>query len=265
MKRSTRGTVIAGAICLASGIAAATPLPDPPFDAAEGGFVPPDSDVYKQEVAVGKLLTKYALSKTKCDQKAVIALQLAYEPPGAPKVPDVQADWDECQAKVLLKYEVARDKLLLKGTPACLNQAGIDAIKGQLDTQIGLLGAVVYCDGDAIAPDPETGLNIPDFKNEAVGEVAAAKVLTKVGRYGGKCYTLALKYAFKLGGVLPPDILAKVDACFDKASLKGLEDMAKLDQAQKLPSCLPLATAEALVGATVDLSGQFNGETYCAE
>ena len=263
MKRSLGGTVIAGAVCLASSIATGTPLPNPPF--MTGGFVPPDSDVYKQEVAVGKLLTKYALSKTKCDQKAVIALQLAYEPPGAPKVPDVQADWTECQGKVLLKYQVARDKLLLKGTPACLDQAGIDAIKGQLDTQIGLLGVVVYCDADAAAPDPVTGLNIPDFKNEASGEVAAAKVLTKTGRYGGKCYSLALKYAFKLGGTIPPDILAKVDACFTKASDKGLEGMLKLDQTQKLPSCLSLGTANALVGATVDLSGQFNDETYCAQ
>ena len=118
---------------------------------------------------------------------------------------------------------------------------------------------------DAIAPDPVTGLNIPDFKNEASGEVSAAKVLTKTGVSAGKCYSLALKYAFKLGGALPPDILAKVDACFTKASDKGLEDMAKLDQTQKLPACLSLATANALVGATVDLSGQFNDETYCAE
>jgi len=263
MKGSPGGTVIAGAICLASSIALATPLPNPPF--MTGGFVPPDSDVYKQEVAVGKLLTKYALSKTKCDQKAVIALQLAYEPPGAPKVPDVQADWTECQGKVLLKYQVARDKLLLKGTPACLDQAGIDAIKGQLDTQIGLLGVVVYCDADAAAPDPVTGLNIPDFKNEASGEVAVAKVLTKTGRYGGKCYSLALKYAFKLGGVLPSDILDKVNACFEKAAELGHTAVDKLEQTQQLPDCLPAANAHALVDATVTLSGDFNDETYCAE
>ena len=145
---------------------------------------------------------------------------------------------------MLLKYEVTRDKLLLKGTPACLDQAGIDAIKGQLDAQIGLLGGVVYCDTGAAAPDPVTGLNIPDFKIEASGETSAAKVLTKTGVSAGKCYSLALKYAFKLGGTIPPDILAKVDACFTKASDKGLEDMAKLDQTQKLPACLPIGDCE---------------------
>src|SRR5262245_30019307 len=209
MKLLPRGTMAAGIVLLASSIAFGTPLPNPPF--TSGGFVPPDSDVYKQESAVSKLLNKYAVSKTKCDQKAVLALQLAYEPPGAPKVPAVQAVWTACQAKVLLKYEATRDKLLLGGTPPCLNQAGIDAIRDQLDTQIGLLGPIVYCDDDGSgnAPDPVTGLNIPDFKNEAVGEVATAKVLTKAGRYAGKCYTLAAKYAFKLAGVLTPDILAK--------------------------------------------------------
>ncbi len=109
-----------------------------------------------------------------------------------------------------------------------------------------------------------TGLNIPDFKIEASGEVSAAKVVTKAGVLAGKCYSLALKYAFKLGGVLTPDLLAKIDACFTKASDGGNAAMDKLDQTQKLPSCLPLAGAQSLVAATIAVSGQFNDETYCA-
>jgi hypothetical protein len=263
MQRSLRGTVTAGAVFLTATLAVAgTPLPNPPFTA--GGFVPPDSLVFKQEVAVGKILTKYAVGKSKCDQKAVIALELAYEPVGMPKVPAVQQAWSDCQAKVQAKYVTLRDKLLLKGTPACLDQAGIDAIKAQIDAQFPLLAPIVYCDGDAAAPDPVTGLNIPDFKIEASGEVSASKVVTKAGVLAGKCYTLALKYAFKLGGTLPPEVLAKVDACLMKASDAGNTAMDKLDQTQKLPSCLPLGTAQALVTTTIGVAGQFSDDTYCA-
>jgi hypothetical protein len=263
MQRSLRGTVTVGTVFLTASLAVAgTPLPNPPF--TSGGFVPPDSLAFKQEVAVGRLFTKYALKKSKCDQKAVIALQLAYEPVGMPKVPAVQMAWGDCQTKVALKYASLRDKLLAKGTPACLDQAGIDAIKAQIDAQFPVLAPIVYCDGDAAAPDPVTGLNVPDFKNEANGEVAAAKVVTKAGRFAGKCYTLAVKYAFKLGGTLPSEVLAKIDACFTKAMDSGNAAMGKLDQTQKLPSCLPLAGAEDLVSATIALAGQFNDETYCA-
>ncbi len=48
--------------------------------------MPPDSLVFKQEVAVGKILSKYALTRTKCDQKALIGLQLAYEPANPTKI-----------------------------------------------------------------------------------------------------------------------------------------------------------------------------------
>src|SRR5262249_3758943 len=157
----------------------------------------------------------------------------------------------------------ARDALVLKGTPACLDQAGIDAIKAAIDGLLPTLGAIVYCDGDAAAPDPVTMLNIPDFKNEASGEVSAAKVLTKAGFLAGKCYSLAVKSAFAGGGTIPPEILAKIQACFDKASAGGNTALDKLDQTQKLPGCLPLVTAQALLDQTIALSGQFNDETYC--
>jgi len=161
--------------------------------------------------------------------------------------------------------EALRDKLLLRGTPACLDQAGIDGIRAEIDAQFPLLGPIVYCDGDAAAPDPVTGLNIiPDFKIEASGEVSAAKVVTKAGTLAGKCYAKAVTYAFKLGGTLTPDILARIDACIAKAQTGSDTAMAKLDQTQKLPSCLPLATAQGLGASAVSLTGQFTDENYCA-
>ena len=263
MQRS-RYRLVSMGICafFASAAFAATPLPNPPF--SHGGFVPPDSLTLKQEVTVGKLLTKYAASLAKCDQAAIIALQLAYEPTNTQKVPDVQDKWTTCRNNAVAKYGVGREKLLLKGTPTCLDRNGIDAIKAQIDAQFPLLGPIVYCDGDAAAQDPVTGLNIPDKKQEAIGEVAAAKVVTKAGILGGKCYTKAVTVAFKLGGTLTPDALASFNACIDKA--KGGSDaaMETLDQTQKLPSCLPLATAQGLGHSAVDLGGQFTDDNYCA-
>ena len=263
MFRSLRRSFLAGAAVLAAnGALAGTPLPDPPF--SSGGFVPPDSLAYKQEVTVGKLLTKYAATIAKCDMKAVIGLQLAYQPANPTKIQDLQDAWTACHATAGTKYGLTRDKILLKGTPSCLDQAGIDAIRAQIDAQFPLLAPFVYCDGDAAAPDPVTGINIPDFKIEASGEVSAAKVVTKAGINAGKCYTKALLYAFKLAGVLPPDVLTKIQDCLTKASDSGNTAMAKLDQTQKLPSCLSLTTAQNLVASAVALAGQFSDDNYCA-
>jgi hypothetical protein len=258
MQRS-RYRLVSTGICafFASAAFAGTPLPNPPF--SSGGFVPPDSLTLKQEVTVGKLLTKYAASLAKCDQAAVIALQLAYEPTNTQKVPDVQAKWTTCRTNAGTKYQVGRDKLLLKGTPACLDQAGIDAIRAQIDAQFPLLGPIVYCDGDAAAPDPVTGLNIPDKKQEAIGEVAAAKVVTRAGSVAGKCYATAATLAFKL-----VDPLAKFTACIGKAHTASDTAMDKLDQTQKLPSCLSLAMAQGLGNTAINLAGQFTDDTYCA-
>src|SRR5262245_59438565 len=227
MQRSLREMLTVSAVLLTAGIAVAgTPLPNPPF--TTGGFVPPDSLVFKQETAVSKIISKYSVNRTKCDQKAVIALQLAYEPANMGKVPAVQDAWTACVAKVNAAYVKASNALVLKGTPPCLDQAGIDAIKAQIDALLPGLGGIVYCDGDAAAPDPVTMLNIPDFKIEASGEVSTAKVLTKAGTLAAKCYTLALKYAFAGGGTIAPELLAKVDACFDKASVGGSTALDKL-------------------------------------
>jgi hypothetical protein len=255
-------TSIATVVLSAAVVLAGTPLPDPPF--SSGGFVPPDGIVFKQEVSVGKIVSKYAATIAKCDMKAVIGLQLGYEPENAQKVPDLQQAWTDCRATAVTKFDLYRDKLLLAGTPACLDQAGIDAIRAQIDSQVGLLAPFIYCDGDAANPDPVTGIDIPDFKNEAAGEVAAAKVVLKAGTNAGKCYTKAVTYAFKLGGTLPPEVLTKIDACLTKAQDGGNVAMDKLDQTNKLPSCLSLATAQGLVNSAVALGGQFTDENYCA-
>jgi len=258
MQRSRYRLVSIGVSAFFAGAAfAGTPLPNPPF--SNGGFVPPDSLTLKEEVSVGKLLTKYAASIAKCDQAAVIALQLAYEPANAQKVPAVQDKWNVCRANAGTKYGLGRDKLVLKGTPACLDAAGIDAIRAQIDLQFPLLGPIVYCDADAAAPDPVTGLNIPDKKQEAIGEVAAAKVVTKAGSVAGKCYTAAATAVFKL-----VDPLAKFNACIGKAQTASDAAMATLDQTQKLPSCLSLAMAQGLGHSAIALAGQFTDETYCA-
>ncbi len=253
---------VAAVALSASVVLAGTPLPDPPF--SSGGFVAPDSLVYKQELNVGKLISKYSTNLAKCDQKAVINLQLAYEPANMAKVPEVQQAWTDCRAKNDLKYTTGRDKLLLKGTPACLDQAGIDAFRAAIDAQFPLLAPSIYCDHGAAEPDPVTGINIPDFKNEASGEVSAAKVVLKVGTSAAKCYTKAFGLAFKFGGTIPPEYLPKIDACFDKIEAYGMDKMAELDQTQKLPDCLSLAAAQNLVSATVSLAGQFSDDNYCA-
>jgi hypothetical protein len=152
----------------------------------------------------------------------------------------------------------------LKGTPACLDQAGIDAIRAQIDAQFPLLGPIVFCDDDAASPDPVTMLNIPDFKIEASGEVSASKVVTKAGIAAGKCYTKAAQYAFKLGGTLPPEVLQKIDGCLSKAHAASDAAMDKLDQTQKLPSCLTVATAKGIGNSAINLAGQFSDEQYCA-
>ena len=261
MRSAFYRSISLAAVVLATGVAFATPLPDPPF--SNGGVVP-SSITYKQEYNVSKVLTKYAVNTAKCDYKAVIGLQLAYEPNNATKIAELQALWTACRTKVADRYVVERDRLLLKGTPACLDQAGIDAVRAQIDAQFPLQRPTVFCDGDAAAPDPATGLNIPDFKNEAEGEGDVAKLLIKVGPKTWKCYLNAAKTALRFGGTIPPLYMPKIEACFDKVAAYGAEKVATLDQTQKLPDCMPPATAQGLVDTAIDLAGEFTDEIFCA-
>jgi hypothetical protein len=263
MRSSFHRSLSLAAVALASGVAfAGTPLPNPPF--SFGGFVPPDSAVYRQEYYVSKTIEKYAAKSGQCDYKAVLGLQLAYEPNNATKIAELQAAWQACRAKVAARYVYERDRLLLKGTPACLNQTGIDAIRDQVDLVFGPLQAFVFCDGDAAAPDPVTLLNIPDFKNEANGETDVAKLVIKLGRGSWKCFLKAVVTARKFGGTIPPEYLTRIDACFDKLELKGIDTVADFDQQQKLPDCISLEDAQNLVTTTIALSGQFTGDIFCA-
>jgi hypothetical protein len=250
------------AVALAAGVASGTPLPDPPF--SSGGFVPPDSIVYKQEYFVSRALTKYAVKTAKCDIRALVDLQLAYEPANPTKIAEVQQAWTACRAAVLDRFNIERDRLLLRGTPACLDQAGIDAVRAQVDAEFPPLQAIVFCDDGAASPDPVTGINIPDFKNEAEGEKDVAKLVMKLGPLAWKCYLKAVVYARKFGGTIPPELMTKIDACFDKIELKGVDKVAEFDQTQKLPDCIPLATAQNLVTTTVALAGQFTDDIFCA-
>jgi hypothetical protein len=251
-----------GLVALVAGVASAgTPLPDPPFSG--GGFVPPDSVAYKLEYYVGRMLVKYSKNTRKCDYKAVLGLQLAYEPQNAGKVPEVQAAWQLCKDKVSAKYAAERDKLILQGTPTCLDQAGIDAIRAAIDANLAAVAPTVFCDDDAAAPDPVTGLNIPDFKNEASGEADVAKVLTKLDLYSYKCYLAALRIAFGFG-TIPPEYMGKITGCFAKVEARSDDAMGDLDQQQKLPDCLPLATALAEGDAAIAFQGTLTDSLYCA-
>lgn len=260
MRSSSRWSL--AAVALSAGIAFGTPLPDPPF--SDGGFVPPDSTVFKQEYNIWKLITRDAAYQAKCDYKAMLDLQLAYEPANPTKIAEIQDKWTLCHSKVDLKYVYYRDKYLLKGTPACLDQAGIDAIRAQTEAQIAALEGVVFCDDDAASPDPVTGLNIPDFKNEASGEADVAKVLVKLGTFTGKCYSKGVLSALKFGGTIPPEIVTKIEACLAKYETAALDKMSDFDQQQKLPDCLPLATAQGAVTTVTAFVSSLTDDHYCA-
>lgn len=264
------GRLVVSSLC-ASGVVlggmaiAGTPLPDPPF--SSGGFVPPTKTVLTQELNVAKLISEYAGKRAKCDQFALIALQLAYEPVGMPNVPEVQQKWTECVQKVGLFYTVQRDKLLLEGSPACLGQTGMDVLRAMTDALTSALAQTVYCDGDAAAPDPVTGLDIPDLRQEAEGEVSAAKGILEANLSASTCYMKAVSVAFKFVpslGMIPPSDPAAIDACLQKASDVVAAGLQELDQTQKLPDCLPLATAQSVADNAVAAAGLFTAINYCA-
>ena len=254
-------TVAGAATLLVAGVALAGLLPDPPFTG--GGFNAPTATVLKQEQAVGKVITKYVGARTKCDQKALASLQKSNAAVDLPGVAAAQVAWSACVATANTKYVAARDKLLLAGTPACLNQAGIDGIKNALDVQLPLLGGIVYCDA-FYGVDPVTLMNVPQTTVFVKSEIAVAKAATKAGIAAGKCYTKAASTVFKNLGVLPAADLTKFNDCIAKASAGGAAAVAKLVAAATLPTCLPGATANAVMAAAVGLGGGFNDETYCA-
>ncbi|HZR83498.1 MAG TPA: hypothetical protein VFD92_20560 [Candidatus Binatia bacterium] len=241
----------------------ATTLPNPPF--ASGGFVAPDKYVLKQEEYVKKLLGDYLKKRVKCDAIALVNLQLAYTPQNQHKVPDIQASWQGCVQYANDWYAGHRDRLLLKGTPSCLDQTGIDAQKTAVDNQHASSVSAVYCDGDSAAPDPVTGFNIPDEKREVIGENEVAKIVLKAQLSADKCYSRAASYALRNGGTLDQYTLDKIQRCFDKISDHAAAAIADLDQMQKLPACLPPANAQSAVDAATAFSGTSTPAIYCQE
>jgi hypothetical protein len=264
MKPSLRLAI--GLLAFSVGTAAATPLPDPPF--SSGGFVPPTSLDLRIEGYVGRSLLKYLTNSRKCDYKAVLELQLAYEPANATKIAELQTKWQLCRQKVSDRYVRERDAIIIKGagTPECLNEAAeIDEIRDLVDDELDATKPVVFCDGDAANPDPVTLLNIPDFRAEANGEADVAKVLLKLNAYSYKCFLLAAKYAFKFGGTIPPEVMTKIDLCFQKAQDRSDDAMMTLDQRQKLPGCISLAAAQAAGSAAIAFQGTLTDDIYCSE
>jgi hypothetical protein len=260
MKSRVMLTLSSAGALLTAGIALAGLLPDPPF--TTGGFNPPDATVLKQEQSVGKVITKYVGSRTKCDHKAIGSLQkshLAVDPAG---IAAAQAAWTACVGSANAKYIAARDKLILGGTPACLNAAGIDGIKNQLDVQLPALGGAVFCEA-TFGNDPVSLLNVPATAAFAKAEIAVAKVATKAGTGARKCYTKAAATVNKNLGTLPAADLIKFNDCLAKAAAGGAAAVAKLVAGGTLPGCLPGPTADLLVSAAVTLGGSFNDETYC--
>jgi hypothetical protein len=242
---------------------AGTPLPDPPF--SDGGFVAPSKDVLRQEEAVNKALSNYAKKRTVCDWIAVTGLQLAYTPVNAGKVAAIEAKWTACLEYADEYYVKHRDRVLAKGTPACLDQAGFDAQRAAVDDVIQAVASQVYCDDGGAAPDPVTGLNIPDKKQETIGETQLAKIALKAQQRASKCYSKGASLALKLGGVFTQREVDRVQSCLDRVTSSAASTIDDLDQTQKLPACLSVGAAEAAVAEAVAFSGSSTSVLYCAE
>lgn len=248
--------------------AAATPLPAPPFGG--GGFIAPSSEVLRLEENVIKLLLKITKADSVCDWNAVTGLQLAYTPANPTKIEDLQEKWTACVQKNDQRYATIRDKLQLvtNGPPPCLDAAAIDTVRAVWEAARATASSVIYCDGDGADPDPVTGLTIPDAKKETVGETAVAKLVVKAWHHTSKCYSKAAKLAFKrneYGETLSDRDLESIQRCLDKVALTAQEDIAELEQRQKLPGCLSATAANGAVTDVMAAVGSSTGMLYCAE
>jgi hypothetical protein len=251
------------ALVITAATASGTPLPDPPFPG--GGSVPPSATVFKQELAVDKLLLIDLRHRMTCDAVAVENLQLAYTPVNARKVEAVQQKWQACMDASDRWYAKYRDRQLVKGTPSCLDQAGIDAQQAAQNASIASVSSQIYCDGAAADPDPVTGLNIPEKKRETIGETALAKLAMKIPPKASRCYLKAAVTAFQLGGWIPPNDVARTQTCLDRISRYISATVADLHRTQKLPPCLPPEAAEAAMNEALAFVSSSTAAIYCAE
>jgi hypothetical protein len=251
------------AIVLASDLAgASTPLPDPPFPG--GGFVPPTEDVLKKEDLAWKMLASYRRKRAACDYALIDDLHLAYTPANPTKIAAVQEKWNTCVAKVSARFDYERDRLLAKGAPACLDAPLLDSLRAALEGLVAAEASVVFCDDDGAAPDPVTGLDVPDKKQEVTGEVAVAKLVVKSAYETTRCHMNVLRRIVRDGGSVTPDHELRLASCLGKIATKASGAIADLEQTQKLPACLPAANALAVSASAGASSTVLTGAIYCA-
>ena len=261
MRRLT--IITCGLALMVAATAQATPLPNPPFSG--GGFIAPTKDVLRQEEYVNKAILNYAKKRSTCDRYAVNSLQLAYTPVNGDKIAAVQAKWTACVAYADQYYTRFRDRALEKGTPTCLDQAGIDAQRAAQDASLASIASQVYCDGDGAAPDPVTGLNIPDKKQETIGEIDVAKIALLSQLHASKCYSKGASLAFRLGVFFGQSDVDRIQACLDRIAASAAEKIDELDQTQKLPTCLSVAAANAAVAEAMGFASSSTAAIYCQE
>lgn len=240
---------------------AATPLPFPPFTG--GGFVPPTKDALRQEVSVLKVLAKYAYKRSSCDSALLDDLTLAYTSASGTKITAVQEKWVECVGKVDTRYLYDRDKVLLKGTPACLDGPAIDALRAQIDGLLAASNAIALCDDDGAAPDPVTSLDVPDKVKEADGETEAAARIAKSYQEAVKCLAYVLPRMFREQAVSSDNVL-RYTICLDKSAARTTSAADDLEQTQQLPDCLPKADLVTAAIMARDFGAASSGAIFCA-
>jgi hypothetical protein len=178
------------------------------------------------------------------------------------KVAGIEDAWTGCVQKANDRFTYYRDKLLHKGTPSCLDQSAIDTLRAAVDALRASEAPTLYCDDGAAAPDPVTALDIPDKKQEAIGETSAAKVVLGSSLYATKCYLRIIGNAARSGAVTTYDT-DKLAQCLVKASSNADASIDDLEQTQKLPACLSAQTTKDTASGACDFSGSLTGAVYC--
>lgn len=256
---ATLATVVASA-----SLAAATPLPNPPF--VDGGFVSPNTAVLSQQRAVIKLSNKYISGNDKCDQKALLALSRAYGGSSPETIQAARDKWANCIAKVYNKVYVAAVAILVaKGTPSCLDEPGVRNILDGAESVRKYVRDTAYCDGDAASPDPLTQFNVPDSTAEVIAETRLNAPALKAGMQVGRCYRKAATLAFANAGPLSQTDLDNLSACENKAILKGQANVQKAAIVFSPPPCTSVATLQTHVAGAPSTATGLASLVYCAE
>ena len=258
------GLAALAAVVASASLAAATPLPNPPF--VNGGFVSPDTDVLSRQRAVTKLSNKYITGNDKCDQSALLALSRAYASGSAGSIQTARDKWANCTAKVHNKvYMEAVANLVATGTPACLDEAGVRNVLDGAEFVRRYVRDTAYCDGDAASPDPLTQFDIPDSTAEVLAELRMNAPALKAGMQVGRCYRKAATIAFANAGSLFPADLQRLSACENKAIIKGQSNVAKAAILFAPPPCASVATMQTHIAGAPSTTTGLASLVYCAE